>query len=317
MKAKFIEDRESWNKFVAQAGGSFLQSWAWGNFQHDYGREIKRIAIEQDGQIIAGTQIIIYQLPAKRTYFFSPRGPVVYQDLILEKIRELAPKKNSIFWRLEPTEEWVPEELNLKRVKDIHPRKTLILDITKNEDELLKNMKSKTRYNIRLAAKKGVKVRVSSDVKDIDIFYELIGSTAKRQSIRVFPRSYYQLMLHILEEQSLAKIYLAEYEGKVIAANLMLAFGNTMTYLHGGTSDEHRNLMAPYLLQWQAILDAKMAELSRYDFFGISDSKPSWAGITRFKKGFGGQEVTYPGTFELPFNNMWYSAYQTVKKLTP
>ncbi|MBU0731410.1 peptidoglycan bridge formation glycyltransferase FemA/FemB family protein [Patescibacteria group bacterium] len=314
MKVKFIEEREKWNKFVVRSGGSFLQSWAWGNFQHDYGRDVKRIAVEQDGEIIAGAQIISYQLPAKRTYFFSPRGPVVFHDLILEKIREMAPKDNCLFWKLEPMEEDVAEKLNLRKVQDVHPKKTLILDITPEEDELLKNMKPKTRYNIRLAKKKGVKIRVSSEVEALDKFYDLLNATADRQQIRVFPRSYYQLMVHILEEQSLAKVYLAEYEGEVIAANLMLAFGHTMTYLHGGTSQDHRNVMAPQLLQWQAILDAKEAGLKRYDFFGISDEKPSWAGITRFKRGFGGEEVIYPGTFELPLNNMWYEAYRVVKK---
>lgn len=317
MKAKFIEERERWNRFVAQNRGSFLQSWAWGNFHHDYGREVKRIAVEEEGRIIAGAQVISYQLPAKRAYFFSPRGPVVYHDLVLEKIREMAPKDNALFWRLEPAEEGLARRLELRKVPDVHPRQSLVLDLGPGEEELLALMKPKTRYNIRLARKKGVKISVSSEIEDLDKFYSLITETADRQQIRVFPRSYYQLMVHILEEQSLAKIYLAEYEGEVIAANLMVAFGDTMTYLHGGTSRKHRNVMAPHLLQWQAIRDAKQAGLKYYDFFGISDSKPSWAGITRFKRGFGGKEASYPGTFELPLNSVWYEAYRMVKKFKP
>lgn len=315
MKVKLVENREEWNGFVATEGGSFLQSWEWGNFQHDYGRKVYRIGVEQSGEVIAGAQIIRYDLPAKKSYFFAPRGPQVFHEMILEKIKELAPKNNCLFWRLEPAEKDAVEKYKLIKTKDVHPKKTLLLNLKDSEEQLLANMKQKTRYNLRLAAKKGVRVRVGREVEDIDNFYNLISKTANRQSIKVFPKSYYQLMMHIMGEFNMANLYLAEYKGKVIAANLMLAFGGTMTYLHGGTDHEYRKLMAPNLLQWQAIMDAKTAGLSQYDFFGISDEISSWAGITRFKRGFGGNEEEYPGTFEMPFNRMWYRGYNLMKKI--
>ncbi|MFH1537257.1 MAG: peptidoglycan bridge formation glycyltransferase FemA/FemB family protein [Patescibacteria group bacterium] len=311
MKIKQVQNRDEWNKFVLDNNGSFLQSFEWGNFQHDYGRKVYRLGVEDNNQLIAGTQIVRYDLPAKRSYYFSPYGPVKYDKLILEEIQRLAGKKKIIFWRLEPR-----EKLDMgQKVKDIHPKKTLILDLNKSENDLLGEMKQKARYNLRLAAKKGVRVKISDNIKDIDVFYNLISDTASRQSIKIFPRSYYQLMLHILGDQNLMRLYLAEYKGEIIAANLMIAFSDTMTYLHGGTSHEHRNVMAPYLLQWQAMMDAKNAGLTKYDFFGISDSIPSWQGITRFKRGFGGKEIEYSGTYEVPLNNIWYKGYNLIKKI--
>lgn len=315
MNVKIIENREDWNGFVVTNGGSFLQSWEWGNFQHDYGRRVYRIGVEENGEIVAGAQIIRYDLPAKKSYFFSPRGPQVFDEKILDKIKELALENNCLFWRLEPAEKDAGEKNNLIKTKDVHPKKTLILNLNDSDNQLLANMKPKTRYNIRLAAKKGVRVRVNREIKDIDDFYNLISKTASRQSIKVFPKSYYQLMMHVMGDLNMANLYLAEHDGKVIAANLMLAFGDTMTYLHGGTDHEYRNLMAPNLLQWQAIMDAKNAGMKKYDFFGVSDEIPSWAGITKFKRGFGGNEVEYPGTYEMPFNRMWYRGYNLLKKI--
>jgi len=316
MLVKEISDKQQWNTAVRQAGGSFLQSWEWGEFQYQYGRQVHHLAIEEQGKIISPLLVLEYGLPASRSYFFSPRGPLTDQpehfDLFLDKLRELALHSRAIFWRLEPLNR--DQGLGCRvQVNAVHPQQTLILDLDKTPEELLNSFKPKTRYNINLAERKGVKVRYSTEIKDLDLFYQLISETSKRQKIRIFPRSYYQLMLETLADTGIIQLYIAEYNNLPIAANLMLAFDDTLTYLHGGTNHEHRALMAPQLLQWQAIKDAVATGLKQYDFFGINEQK--WPGVTRFKLGFGGRAVDYPGTFEIPLNKIWYTAYRGLKKL--
>jgi len=109
------------------------------------------------------------------------------------------------------------------------------------------------------------------------------------------------------------KLYLAEYKDRVIAASLVSFFGNMATYVHGASSSEFRNLMAPHFIQWQAICDAKDKGLAYYDFCGIDSER--WPGVTRFKKGFGGEEISYPGTYDLVFDQKFYTAYRFFRKL--
>ncbi len=318
MDVKEIKNKQDWDRLVAKQGGpaspdasqggSFLQSWDWGEFQHQYGRSVHRLAIEDK----ACLQLIEYPLAVGKTYLFSPCGPEfssdVYFNTFHKEIKKIAARANSVFWRFEPRTE---DFSHFKKVKNVQPSQTLILNLKESEspDELLNSFKSKTRYNIRLATKKGVTVRVSEDMADLDKFYAMIKKTASRQGIRLHPKDYYQLML----AQENTRLYLAEYEGKIIAANMIIAFANTMTYLHGGSDHEYRKVMAPHLLQWQAIQDAQAAGLKYYDFYGIDEIK--WPGITRFKMGFGGEIIKRPGTFEIPLNKIWYQAYKTIKKI--
>jgi lipid II:glycine glycyltransferase (peptidoglycan interpeptide bridge formation enzyme) len=316
MKIKEIQNKEKWNDFIKKNQGSFLQSWEWGQFQYVYGRDIKYLAVEEEGIIIAGGLFIKYSLPAWRFYYFTPYGPIKYHELLLNYVRDKAYKEKIIFWRYENAK--IADGL---KAKDIHPRRSLLLEIgDKTQAELLQEMKPKTRYNIHLAEKKGVKIKVSTDISDLDHFYQLSQQTASRQKISIHPESYYQTMFHSLVDAGLLKLYLAEFQGKIIAANVIIFFHDTVTYLHGGTDHQCREVMAPHLLQWQAILDAKIAGYKYYDFFGIAetdDPEHPWAGITRFKKGFGGFIKEYNGAYEIPLNNLWYNAYRTVKKIKP
>ena len=188
------------------------------------------------------------------------------------------------------------------------------MDLDKGEEELLKSMHQKTRYNIRLADKKGVKIKFNKSDKDLDSFWQLLQETTNRDKFSAHSKSYYQEML------SLDNVYLAlaEYEGEVLAANIIMPWGNTTTYLHGASSNKFRNVMAPYLLQWETIKKAKKEGFQYYDFWGIapegSSKEKSWAGITRFKRGFGGKEIKYLGTYDFIVNSFWYRLYELVRK---
>ena len=249
-------------------------------------------------------------------------------DSLLEKIRELAKKEKSIFWRFEPpilskfsenfvtkSSELLITNYQLLRVDDVQPSQTVLLDLSASEEEMLNKMHYKTRYNIRLAEKHRVKIREGRP-EEIEKFLALTHQTSLRQDFHPHPDDYYRKLM-LLTQQSFenfsVKLMLAEYEGKTLVANLVIFFGDTVTYLHGASGDEYKNLMAPHLLQWETIKMAKRLGFRYYDFWGIDEKK--WPGVTRFKRSFAGREIKYPGTFDLIFRPGPYKIYQIIRAL--
>jgi lipid II:glycine glycyltransferase (peptidoglycan interpeptide bridge formation enzyme) len=179
-------------------------------------------------------------------------------------------------------------------------------------------MKQKARYNIKVAEKHGVRARISNQPeKDFEEFWRLMQLTAKRDKIKSHPKDYYfkQLSFFGGDKNGVTemKLFLAEWRNKIIAANIVVFFGGRATYLHGASDYEKRHLMAPYLLQWEQIKEAKKHGCAKYDFWGIDEKK--WPGVTRFKKGFGGEEVEYLGAWDYVFQPTWYKVYRLARKL--
>jgi lipid II:glycine glycyltransferase (peptidoglycan interpeptide bridge formation enzyme) len=210
----------------------------------------------------------------------------------------------------------------VKRSKKNHePAQTLMLDLRKSEDEILAEMKQKTRYNIRLAEKRGVEIKESQNLeKDIEIFYEISRETAERDKISIHPFEYYQKMVTEINSEKI-KLYLAKYENQVIGAIIIRFFGGMATYLHGASSNLHRNVMVNYAIQWRAIQDAKSHGCEKYDFGGIKiteeNNKNSWQGITRFKLSFAPKEkiVDFPGCWDIVINKRRYFTYRALQYL--
>lgn len=304
--------KNQWDQFVIQNNGSFLQSWSWVQFQRSLGRKIW--PIETAG---LKTLIIKHNLPLAKNYLYCPRGPVGEGfEHFLEEIKQIAQEEKSIFFKIEPASQLPLTDSGFKvSPKQIQPSKTLILDISKSEEELLSQMHQKTRYNIRLAQRKGVEIQLwsGSSSQEISIFLDLLEQTAKRDKFHIHPLEYYQKMLEILGKEGMLKLFLARHQDKIIAANLVCFFGQTATYLHGAADYDFRQLMAPHLLQWQAIRQAKQLDLKYYDFWGIDKKK--WPGVTRFKRGFNGQEIDLPGAFDLIFQPVWYRIYDLGRRI--
>lgn len=303
-----IEEIKGWDDFAAgQKPVQFLQSYKWGEFQEKTGRQIVRLKGGW-GQALA----VKYVLPFDKSYLYCPRSPVLESwddkaiDLFLTEVKNLAKKEKSIFLRFEP-----PilnsrfQILDSRRVADVQPAKTVVLDLAPSEEELLRKMHYKTRYNIRLAQRQNIKIREGGS-GETESFLNLLHQTTKRDKFRSHPDNYYRQLLSV--NQNFVKLFLAEHQGRILAANIIIFFGDTATYSHGASSDEYKNLMAPHLLQWEVIRRAKQSDYRFYDFWGIDENK--WPGITRFKRGFGGQEVNYSGTFDLIFNKFWYQLYR-------
>ena len=315
-----ITDKKELNDFVgSKKHAQFLQSWQWGEFQKEVSGIIWRIGVKSEGQLVASAKLVKKQLPMGRSYFYCGRGPVGitnYESRIANElfnaIKELAAPEGVMFLRFEPTFNFELSTLNFQLFKtiDVQPSKTLILDLTKSEDELLQAMHQKTRYNIRLAEKKGVKI-MEVGANRFEEFWQLLVSSGDRDEFNLHGRSYYQAMLKLAND--FVKLFFAEYQGKPLAGNLVTFFGDSATYIHGGSSDKNREIMAPYALHWQIIKQAKQLGYKYYDFHGVDAAK--WPGVTRFKMGFGGQVINYPGTFDLVYDTGWYNIYKMVRRV--
>jgi lipid II:glycine glycyltransferase (peptidoglycan interpeptide bridge formation enzyme) len=201
----------------------------------------------------------------------------------------------------------------------MQPEHTLIIDITKTEEEILGEMKPKGRYNIKVAEKSGVIVRRSDSV---DNFYSLYATMANRQKITFRSKQYFQTLVDVMREKGYCEMFEAiiNSEGRkiVLAAAIMSYYEDQAIYLFGGSSDKMRNVMAPYKLQWEAIIEAKRRGCKTYDFFGIApddNPKHAWAGVTRFKKQFGGEEVAILGSYDKIYKPHEYQLFKLAEKL--
>ena len=332
----------------------FLQSEEWLKFQEATGKEVVRIS--SDGFWANG---IIHRLPFVGRYLYVPRGPRISIKYKVSSITygiagliDLA-KEEKVKWiriELETEEllEMIRKEIvtlrqaqddNLRVVKaphDVQPREVLRVDLLPSEADLLAAMKPKTRYNIRLAEKRGVTVIETREGRHIQTFLDLITATSGRKGITSHPRAYYEKFFQVLPKE-MCRLFVAEYEGNVLAANMMIFYGGTATYLHGGSSDAHRDMMAPYLLQWEQMKFAKRAGCALYDFGGVktansqqpADNKQwktenkklftsnSWNGITKFKTGFSPstQTVVFPGAYDIILNPRIYATYRAAEYL--
>ncbi len=212
------------------------------------------------------------------------------------------------------------EKILLKKSPtDVQPQDTVLLSLDKTEEELLSAMKPKWRYNIRLAEKKGVTVRAAG-AESIDSFYKVFMETAARDRIAVHGKDYYKSLLELSSDGSHVKttLYIAEHEGETLAGIITLFTDTEAVYLYGASSDNKRNLMPAYLLQWTAIQDAKKFGSKVYDFYGIpptDDEHHPMHGLYRFKTGFGGTVIHRAGSLDMPVKPVFYAFYILLEKL--
>jgi peptidoglycan pentaglycine glycine transferase (the first glycine) len=333
------EDRKKYEKWLNQNPFADIhQTWEWGVFQasdSERGKFFIVAALDDDNEIVASALVIRQKLPFNKSWFFIPRGPVMdYRNppqekrqkiltALFKKIEDVARAQNGVFLRFEPPlSSDYPDQFIGLRAHPAHahyqPESTLVVDLKHPSEELLKLMKPKGRYNIKVAQKHEVKIRISDgNQKDTDTFYKLFSETTERDKFAGHSQKYYAEMLKVLGGER-AKLYLAEYGGKPAAAAIITYFKDTATYYFGASSAEHRNVMAPYLLHWQALTDAKNAGFHYYDFFGIapegSQNHP-WAKVTEFKLKFGGDRINYAPAREIIYRPFWYWLIRLAKKI--
>ncbi len=319
-----------WDSFVIASKGHIMQTWQWGELKAKFGWRAVRVALEEGGHLVAGAQILFRPLPPGISIAYIPKGPIVdWADLDLTKglfsaIHPIARQQRAIFLKIEPD---LPDDRVLEQrleglgfhpsPQTIQPRRTILVNLKPSLDEMLMGMKPKTRYNIRLSARKGVEIR-EGKAADLDTFYRLMQVTSKRGGFRVHTREYYEAAYHLFVPKGLAKLLLATYGGKTLAGLMAFALGDRAWYFYGASSNEERNRMPNYALQWAAIRWAKERGCSVYDLWGIPDEEEEtlerefikrsdglW-GIYRFKRGFGGKVVRYAGAFDYVYSPLLY-----------
>ncbi len=323
--------REEYDGFVSShSRGTFLQSWAWGEWQNSQGKMTERYLFISNNKLVGVAQTVLMNT-FLGSYVYCPYGPLLATDLNDETIKnifcllkkQLAAEQNILFIRIEPTTTVDLKTIGAVKAETVQPPQTLLKNISSNEEELMQSFHQKTRYNIRVAQKHGIQVSTHSEVNDDAI--DLIMQTSDRQGYRshsvAYIKSLWQFFSEISAENSdknsqNIKVtgYLAEKGGTALASGLMVDFGTTRMYLFGGSSYEHRNLMAPYLMHWQAMLDAKTSGFKLYDFGGAENASGHSGGYARFKLGFNPQVINFTGTHDLVVQHGRYTVYQWLRK---
>lgn len=287
------------------APGSFLQSPEWEAFQRAVGRRTWRAD---------RTLVIRHDLPMGCNYLYAPR-PFISEDFFKESA-VIGKKERSVFLKIDPLAPLSPIVHNLQPSISIQPCETVIIGLTKSEEELLAAMREKTRYNIRLAERRGVRIRNHessiTDEESFEIFWRLLQETAARDRFRTHPKGYYEKLLDARSDNFSNELFFAEYRGQAIAAAMINFYRGTATYLHGASAGEHRAVMAPHLLHWRIMQDGKRRGCVSYDLWGIDEKR--WPGLTRFKKGFGGKEISYPQSIDVVYRPVRYRGYRLWRK---
>lgn len=314
-----------WNQFLSKfPNAHLLQMGEWGELKKDFGWKPVRFILNNE----VGAQILFRRLPLGLTLGYMPK-PVFSEQLPASSDQfwrevDLVCKKNrAIFLKTEPDtwEEQSPDTWHVTlrtSPHNIQPPRTVILDITKGEEEILAGMKQKTRYNIRLAEKKGVTVRVWDDIA---AFHEMMIVTGGRDGFGVHSKEYYQRAYELFHPKGTCELLVAEYEGKPLASLMVFANGKRAWYVYGASNNEERNRMPTYLLQWEAIRWAKARGCEEYDLWGVPDENEEtleaqfesrhdglW-GVYRFKRGFGGQLKRAAQALDKVYNPLLYWAY--------
>lgn len=323
LSIKYNLEIKQWNDFTSteSADGGLLQSWNWGEFQNNLNKKIFRLSVFDEAKLVATALIVKHVMPLGFSYLYLPRGPVIAKstnksavsDYLLIAIKKIAQAEKSIFLRADPP--WSNDaeliKSGFKPIGQVQPKSTLILDLSLSEAELSAQMKPKTRYNIKVAQKHKVKiVRSDKNEKDFEAFWKLLQQTSERDRIKSHSKNYYRQMLKSPE----LELVFAYVGDKLATANIMATIGAWRIYLHGASNYELREKMAPYLLQWEMIRQAKSTGLKYYDFWGVDEIK--WPGVTRFKQGFAPKKkfTEYIGAYDLVYYKMFYWLYNLTKK---
>lgn len=307
-----LEERQVWDSLVqARPDGCFMQSWAWADFKELEGYKTFRYGLFLNDKLVGGCVFYFYPHSSKANLLIAPAAPLLPPtlaeeglELLKEKAAVLAGELGAIAFRIEPL--WTEKPTYLmgfvRAPVDLLPSETLLIDLHPTEAERLVAMKPKGRYNLRLSWRRGVETEFTTDSQAIPLFYDIFWETVKRQQFFGEPYSFFINLCQTLFAAKMAEIGLARWRGQVLAAILVVYWGNRATYLYGGRSFEHPEVMAPYALHWAAMQRAKARGCTIYDFYGFTrDPNHGYAKFSRFKSQFGGVPVTTIGAHDYFF----------------
>ena len=350
MQTVSINDPQAWDRALLNLPNShILQSWAWGEFKSRHGWHATRLLFKERDEILAAASVLQRQVPPlPLSILYVPKGPSLdwtrsrLAERVLRELAGLARQQRALFIKIDPDiyyAEDAPgfsprparateiahllESLGWRfSAEQIQFRNTLLIDLRREEEEILAAMKQKTRYNVRLAPRRDVSVRSigaenTTDERDaaLSLFYQLYAETGRRDGFVIRPPDYYRDAWGSFVDCGLASLFLADYQEEALAGLLLFRFGATAWYMYGASSERERQRMPNYLLQWEAIRWAREQGCTLYDLWGAPDeldeSNPMW-GVVRFKLGLGGELARGLGAWDLPTSRPGYWLYTTV-----
>lgn len=337
---RLITNGSEWQKIVTGLpNGHALQSWAWGEFKSRWGWSARYWALAEGekGEVTAAALVLKRAIPfTPFSILYAPKGPMLdtrntaLRQQVMRQLEQLAQRERAILIKIDPDvpiatgfdpaepspvgAAWVaelPKRGWLFSQEQVQFRNTVLLDLTRSEDELLAAMKQKTRYNIRLAAKKEIVIRPGTPA-DFPVLVEMYRETAARDGFTIRPTEYYLDAWQTFYRDGLAQPLLAEFAGEPVAGVMLIRSGNTVLYMYGASTEKERPRMPNHLLQWEAIRWAKAQGATFYDFWGAPDefveTDRMW-GVWRFKEGFNGQVVQTMGAWDYPARPRLFRLY--------
>ncbi len=321
------KDRKEFNALATHP----LQSFEWGEFRENTGIRVVRRAFEENGKLTQAFQVTIHKIPhTPWTIGYLPKGTMPTREIV-EELKKIGKAYYCIFIQLEPNIQenpnFVVQSSELGLVPAAHPlftKYTLQIDLTKSEDELLKIMHPKARYNIKVAQKHDITVEEEDTQNGFDLFWQLTEETTLRQQFYAHTKQYHlsqwQTLPHTAHPNTLSShLLLAKYQGKVLTAWIVFIFKDVLYYPYGASSSAHRETMHSTLMMWEAIRFGRKHLLKSFDLWGAAapetDSSDPWFGFTQFKERFGPQRVAFVGSFDLVLNPVVYQGYKIADKL--
>jgi len=310
--------REAWQEFLrSHSDAHLLQTAEWGELKSSFGWSAVRLIVGE-----TGAQVLFRRLPLGLTLAYLPRGPLGQPDeAFWAELNRICRARRAVFLKVEP-DRWATDPDPGWPLRPsphaIQPPRTVMISLEGSEEDILARMKQKTRYNIRLAEKKGVTVRPWTD---LDGFHRMMLVTGGRDGFGVHSLAYYRRAYELFQPAGLCELLVAEFEGRPLAALMVFAFGKHAYYLYGASNNEERNRMPTYLLQWEAMRWARGRGCRDYDLWGVPDASESvleagfesrsdglW-GVYRFKRGFGGQVIRAADALDQVYNPLLYRLY--------
>ncbi len=322
-----IKEKSVWERFFLDfQDKTFLQAWNWGEFQEKMGHKIWRLGAYGDKGLASA--ILAVKVQARRGTFLLVQHNICLSEVLLNKLKEIAKNENCAFIRVAPL--LSRNEENTKffkkmgfRVSPMHANAyeaTWKLDITPSEEELLKNMRKSTRYLIRQAEKNpDLAITKSSQLADVELYQKLNLKVAKHQKFTPFSSEFVKNEFDVFNKDGEALLFFGKYKGEVVASALVIFWSDVGFYHQAALDPKYHKVPIAYLLQWEAIKEAKRRGCKLYDFWGYIDpkSKHPWAGPTLFKMGFGGKAYEYVKTQDLPLSWKYWLVYifETLRKI--
>jgi len=329
-----IADREQWEAYVRQfSPNSFLQSWDFGQFHQSLGDRPLYLGLFE-GNSQAGGGLFVLTYARRGNYYACAAGPLVREGtsyaeavtLFVDYLKTRAHQDRASFIRIRPALLNTPD--NEKRFRDfgflpsvmhLHAERTWVLDLSLTEEEILAAMRKNTRYYVKRAPKDGVSVSMCFDRDAVEILYRLQQETVSRQHFVPFTHDYFMGLFEAFKANNEVALFTATFETQPIASAMVNYYGDSAVYHYAASANEFSKLPGAYAILWAAIKEAKLRGCRYFNFWGVvgdDQEKHPWYGLSRFKKGFGGQEIWYLHAQDLPLSWRFHvnRAIETVRK---